>query len=138
MNTDLRGFVQKSAQLGERIDTLQRKTTNLAAPANGGSWQPIFDLYHIRDHMFIDLELPGVPQSLLDVEMKPGMIVVRGEKPGNPLEDKEDTIAARTFGKFRCRFALPEGLEISSLDRRLENGVLHLKLKLLPNSADGR
>jgi HSP20 family molecular chaperone IbpA len=78
--------------------------------------------------VFIDIELPGVPPSALTVESQPDRIVVRGEKPSLAnLVDRETLAASREFGPFTSEFALPADHVLTSLEQRLEHGVLHLK-----------
>ena len=135
MSTDLVAIVRKSAKLDSQIESLQKKSKRFEADPREQTWQPVFDVYHHGEHMFVDLELPGVPQGTIQVDQEPTAIVVSGEKPSlESVPHREDHVSARNFGNFRTQFALPPGFEVQELDRRMENGVLHLKITLLPQA----
>lgn len=140
MSSDLESFVQKSTQLGEQIESLHRRGEIYADDSENDSWQPQFDLYHHQNFLFIDIELPGVPPSAVEVVSAPELIVVKGHKPtSKELPDREDIVAAREYGRFASQFAMPTGYRLKELDRRMENGVLHLKIEIEPRpSPDDR
>ena len=135
MANDLGNIVQKSIRVAEQIENLERRGDRIDSAPDKEGWQPPFDLYHVHDQMFIDLELPGVPPSLVDVLQEPGMIVVRGEKPElNADLAREEIISKRRFGTFVCQFAIPPGHAAIDLEQKMENGMLHLKAKMAPES----
>jgi HSP20 family molecular chaperone IbpA len=105
----------------------------LAAEPQDPAWQPRFDLYLHGEHVFIDIELPGVPPSSLEVKSLPDRVVVRGDKPSlRSLAEREPIVSSREFGPFTSQFALPPGQVLTGLEQRLENGVLHLKVGIAP------
>lgn len=135
MTVDLDAMVRKSAHLDRQIDALQRKGERYEAGGDDGSWHPLFDLYHHDNHVFVDIELPGVPPSTVEVEPHERMVVVRGEKPSlKSLPNREEIVTARQYGPFSTQFALPDGYALQHLDQRMEHGVLHLRIALEPLS----
>jgi len=129
MTSNLDRYLRKSSQLGEQIDLLQRKGERLAREPVAMPWQPRFDVYHHGDHLFIDIEIPGVPQQNLTVSSQPGKVLVQGEKPSlNALAEREPISTSREFGPFSFQFAVPPGYAVAGLEQRLEHGVLHLKI----------
>ncbi|MCH8884829.1 MAG: Hsp20/alpha crystallin family protein [SAR324 cluster bacterium] len=140
MNSDLDSFVQRSTQLGEQIESLHRRGKSYVDDSHNDSWQPLFDLYHHQNYLFIDIELPGLPPSAVEVVSDPELVVVKGHKPtSKDLPEREDIVAAREYGQFASQFAMPPGYRLKDLDRRMENGVLHLKIEIEPRpSPDDR
>ena len=135
MSTDIQRFVQKSAQLGEQIETLQRKGRHHVV-GDPHMWEPLFDLYHFGESRFIDIELPGVPPAAVEVETEPAMILVKGAKPiANDHPTREDVVSMRRFGSFACSFAAPPGQVIADVVRRMAHGVLHLKVTVRPQNS---
>jgi HSP20 family molecular chaperone IbpA len=133
MTSNLDRYVRKSGQLSEQIESLHQKGARLDVPPAERGWQPRFDLYHHGEHVFIDIELPGVPPSALEVNSFPDRVVVRGEKPSlRSLSEREPVVSSREFGQFTSQFALPPGFVLASLEQRLELGVLHLKVGVAP------
>lgn len=138
MTTELQRYLQKSAQVNSRFDSLQRKGNQFTAEPAPKIWQPPFDLYHVDGNMFIDIELPGVPEALVTVDATADLIVVKGTKPALSANPQcEEIFTARLFGDFSCQFVAPPGMTISDIDQRFENGVLHLKVGVLPGDPPG-
>lgn len=131
MTSKLDRFLQRSNQMGEEIQSLQNKTPPLEGSSNNKHWQPRFEMYHHHDSLFIDVELPGVPPGAIEVESRPDMVLVRGEKPGFAnLPEREEIVSSREYGPFATQFAVPPGFALDRLEQRLENGVLHLRIHL--------
>lgn len=134
MTSNLDRYLRKSSQVSEQIESLQRKGERLDAEPAHPAWQPRFDVYLHGEHVFIDIELPGVPPASLEVETLPDRVIVRGEKPSlRSLPDREPMVSSREFGPFNSQFALPPGHVMAGVEQRLENGVLHLKVALAPS-----
>lgn len=131
MTGDVHELLRKSARLDEQIETLQRRGEHLRQDTPEEPWQPPFDLYHVDDFLFIDIELPGVHPDSIAVEAEDGVVRVHGHKPAlQDLPDREEVLRSRHFGPFSCQFALPPGHALSTLEQRMEHGVLHLKAHL--------
>ena len=136
MSSKLDRLFERSARLGVEIESLRRQEKRAPGEAGAQLWQPRFELYHDQDHLFIDLELPGVPESAVEVVRHPDLVIVRGHKP--PLEeppDREPVVSTREYGAFSSEFAVPPGYVVNGMERRLENGVLHLRIRLIPRPA---
>ena len=83
-------------------------------------------------------ELPGVPEALVTIDATTDLIVVKGTKPALSANPQcEEIFTARLFGEFSCHFAAPPGMTICDIDQRFENGVLHLKIGVLPGDPPG-
>lgn len=138
MTAELQRYLQKFVHLNGQVESLQRKGNQITAEPGPINWQPLFDLYHVDGNLFIDIELPGVPEALVTVDATADLIVVKGTKlalSANP--QCEEIFMARLFGDFSCHFAAPPGMTISDIDQRFENGVLHLKVGVLPGDPPG-
>ena len=133
MSSHLDRILNRTAQLAGEIDSLQEAGRADQAQAAERVWQPRFELYHHQERLFIDLEVPGVPAAALRVEPHPDLVIVRGHKPNlSDLPAREQIVSSREFGPFTSQFAIPAGYALEELDQRLENGVLHLKIRISP------
>ncbi len=65
----------------------------------------------------------------VDVELRNGMLTIRGEKKIEE-EKKEDDyhLTERRYGSFQRSFRVPEGINEGRIDASLKNGVLHVTL----------
>ncbi len=93
------------------------------APATG--WTPRVDLSETDDAYHIHVDLPGVNKDDVDVSMRDGMLIIRGERKDERREEKGDAVRVeRSFGQFYRSFALPKSINEDSINARYDNGVL--------------
>ncbi len=90
-------------------------------------WQPVSDLYETESHLVIEMELPGVLQENVSLEVHGSQIVVFGEK----RLEKEASKGAyrmleRSYGPFSRVFVLPDNIESSSIKAVFRNGILRV------------
>ena len=128
----MQNLMQKSVQLGGAIDSLQHKGLHLNNSRVERSWQPAFDISRVDPYLYIDVELPGVPPTLVEVvSHQDQLLEVRGRKPlPTATGERDELVSQLVFGAFSCQFALPDGMWLANLDQRLENGVLHLRVEM--------
>lgn len=82
------------------------------------------------DAYTIDMELPGVKQGDVDVEVVGGdTLVVRGEKRDKREHRNDNHIFSEvTYGRFERAFTLPADADIDGIDATVEDGVLTLTI----------
>ncbi len=90
---------------------------------------PNIDIRENGTEVVIEAELPGMKDEDVDVELRNGMLTIRGEKKIEE-EKKEDDyhLTERRYGSFQRSFRVPEGIDEGKIDASLENGVLHIAL----------
>lgn len=93
-----------------------------------GEWTPAVDICENSDEFVVYMEAPGVSDSL-DVQVSEGVLVISGDKP-SPLEKGTDSYyrLERPFGHFTRSFALPPGVDISTVSASMKDGVLKVTL----------
>ena len=90
------------------------------------AWIPRMDIFNRGDDL-IRCELAGVAPDEVDLSLEQGALTIFGERTGSP--DEQDTtfyVRERHFGPFRRTVNLPEGIERSSIDASLEDGLLEI------------
>ncbi|MDH4121810.1 MAG: Hsp20 family protein [Deltaproteobacteria bacterium] len=130
---DVSQIMQKAVHLDDAIQQLAEKGRHLERrEGREKGWSPTFDLYRLGRYLYIDLEVPGVPASSIQVTSPGGrMVSVEGHKPVPiQIQNPEGKERNRAFGPFASQFTLPEGTLLRGMEQRLEHGVLHLKIKL--------
>lgn len=123
-------------QLERLFDEAQARSR---AVLRGYVWAPLADLVETPTAIIALVELPGVRQEDLVVEISDGDLLVRGERPF----DREDPDAAyllleRAHGTFARRFPLPPGVDSESITARLSEGVLTITVPKRAASIDPR
>ncbi|SLN32747.1 Spore protein SP21 [Roseovarius litorisediminis] len=77
----------------------------------------------------ITVELPGVDEKDIDVQVHEGVVSVTGEK-SEEREEKGDTwfFSERQFGSFSRSFRLPADADGEKVDASLKDGVLTISV----------
>jgi HSP20 family protein len=99
-------------------------------PPDGGdglAWSPPVDIEETDDAWILEAELPGVKQKDINVEINDNDIVISGEI----LERERKGILrrkTRRAGRFEFRAQLPGQIDPQSVDAKVEDGVLTVRV----------
>ncbi len=98
-----------------------------AAP---GALTPAMDLAASDDGYTISIELPGLAEKDIDVEVADGVLTVSGEKR-EEKDSKENgyLLSERRYGAFRRQLTLPADVDADSISAKFDQGVLKLAMK---------
>ena len=89
---------------------------------------PAADVLDDGESYEIILEMPGVTQEGLNIEMEAKELVIRGERKAYE-KDAKLLYAGRAHGtKLEKRFSLGEDVDRTNVSAHLENGLLTVKL----------
>ncbi len=94
-----------------------------------GMWTPAVDIYENNDSVVVKAELPGVEKDQISVEVKDGILTMRGERKFEK-EVKEESYhrIERSYGSFQRSFSLPVSVNQDKVTARFQDGVLEVKL----------
>lgn len=88
-----------------------------------GTWRPVADLSETTDRYLVELELPGVKQDDIAIEVIGSELAIVGE-----VKEKERVgwLRSRTrrTGRFGYRVSLPQGIDQDAITAELADGVL--------------
>ena len=101
-----------------------------------GMWTPSVDIYENNDSVVVKAELPGVERDQISVEVKDGILTLRGERKSEK-EVKEESYhrIERSYGNFQRSFSLPVSVEQDKVTARFKDGVLEV---ILPKKEQAR
>ena len=92
-------------------------------------WSPAVDIVEAEGELRLTAELPGMSREDLQVEVKDGMLTLKGEKKGQKEEEKANyRLVERTFGAFERTFTLPRSVDAEKVKAEFTNGVLTVHL----------
>ncbi len=99
------------------------------ASSDKGPAAPSIDVRENGNEVVIEAELPGMKEEDVDVELRDGILTIKGEKKIEE-EKKEDDyhITERRYGSFQRSFRVPDNVDQEKIEASMEKGVLHLKL----------
>lgn len=123
-----RGMDEFREQLDRMLDASRHgpKLSGVSGESCPGYvWMPLADITETDNALVVRIDLPGVEQEGLLVEVADGALVVRGERP----TDSEDAdtvfhLMERAHGAFARRFPLPEDADGEGISAVLRAGLL--------------
>jgi HSP20 family protein len=96
---------------------------------SAGNFIPPVDIYEDANSLVLKLEVPGIPQEDLQIDLENQTLTVKGERKF-VNEEKEENFhrIERRYGSFVRSFTLPSTVETESAQASYENGVLAITL----------
>jgi HSP20 family protein len=91
------------------------------------TFAPAVDLHETSDYYLISVDLPGIDQKDIKIDVEDGRLTVSGERTRE--ERKEDGMFKRyerSYGSFARSFQLPQNVNEDQIQARTENGVLEI------------
>ena len=97
----------------------------------GASWQPAVDIQETARELRLDVELPGLREEDVEIEVENGILSVRGQKSAERKEEGEEGryhLVERSYGSFFRSFQLPQGVDAEQIAAEFESGVLRIRI----------
>ncbi len=96
---------------------------------NRGTISPNMDLSENDKEYNVSLELPGINEKDIDINVDNGILSIQGEKSHSEDEkDKDYYVLERSYGKFYRSFTLPNNVDENNVSAKLKDGVLKISL----------
>ena len=93
------------------------------------SWAPPMDVCETQTDLCILVELPGIPQSQIQIEIVEGVLTIRGERHPDPAFRQDQLIRMeRRYGPFSRSLNLPSVVDAERVRAGYRNGVLEIRL----------
>jgi HSP20 family protein len=110
--------------------TLDRMLARMAPGFSGGASQmaPPMDVYRRGDEFVVELDVPGVDPSSIDISVERNMLTVSGEMQPRHEDADEILVCERPHVRFRRQVYLGEGLDTDNIRASDENGVLRITI----------
>jgi HSP20 family protein len=91
---------------------------------------PPVDIYEDEHKILLKLEVPGMQESDLDIELENSLLTVKGERKFEK-EEKEENFhrIERRYGSFYRSFTIPNTVNPDSIKAKYESGVLKIELE---------
>lgn len=89
-------------------------------------------MWEDEDHLFVEIDAPGMTERDIDVSIHAGELCVRGERKCGRRGEGYDS---RSYGRFEQRISLPSWANADTVEAKLTNGVLALTF---PKGADAK
>lgn len=88
---------------------------------------PMADVAVSDADLVLTMDVPGLREEDLSIELIDGYLVVRGERKMPEVSDSVSLAhRERSFGRFERRIRMPDGVDPESITANLDHGVLSL------------
>lgn len=96
----------------------------------GGRWMPSVDIEETDKEFLLKVEVPGVKQDDLHIEVDHGVLTIRGERQEEKQTDEKKLHRIERFhGSFERSFTLPENVREENIEAERKDGMLYLHLR---------
>ena len=96
----------------------------------GLAWSPNVEVCEQDDQVRVCIDVPGVEESNLQVEIEEGALTIRGERQDERASDPGRRRSEFHYGSFTRRIPLPDGIDADAARAILRNGVLEIRIPL--------
>ncbi len=99
------------------------------------SWAPPMDVCETPAEVRIIVELPGISQNQIQIEISDGVLTIRGERhPDASFRQDQLIRMERRYGHFSRSFNLPSVVDPEGVRASYRNGVLEVRLPKRPEA----
>ncbi len=121
-----RGQIQQDMEMAFRSLFSGARTTT---GAQMGCWRPPVEVYEIEDHLIVTVEIAGVREDDLNVEIDDSVLRIAGTRPfpdGSRRRVYHQT--GIPYGDFEAEVFLPFAIALDDVEAGYENGLLTVYL----------
>ena len=94
------------------------------------SWVPALDVWEKEDEVVYALDLPGISEDKISVELDDGALTISAERERTQEESDERFYRfERRFGTFSRTIGVPQGVTEQDVSADYKNGVLEVHVK---------
>ena len=101
------------------------------APRDRTGFVPPVSIAERKNDLSLTIELPGVNESDLSIDLENNVLTITGEKVETRTEGEEEVrhqVLERRYGAFKRRFQLPRSVQTEGIGAHFENGLLTVTL----------
>ena len=92
-------------------------------------WVPAMDLVEEGEGFVLRLDVPGVSEDDVKVELSENVLTISGERKSERESTQEGNHRIeRAWGSFSRSLTLPDGIDPDAIDARYDRGVLEVRI----------
>jgi len=100
------------------------------------SFTPYCEVSEEDKHFLVSLDVPGISQDNIDIEVKDNELHISGERKSLVKDERSQSLRTeRKYGRFSRVFTIPTNVQVNAIEAKFENGVLDL---ILPKMAEAQ
>jgi HSP20 family protein len=99
------------------------------------TWAPAMDVCETNLDLRVLVELPGIPQAQIQIEIAEGVLTIRGERHPDPALRQDQLLRLeRRYGPFYRSLNLPSVVDTEAVRASYRDGVLEIRLSKRPEA----
>ena len=103
-------------------------------PQQIAAWHPRADVIDAGKQYVLEVDLPGVDPSSVQVQLEQGLLQIKGERQASHGEEAAYTYRERRAGKFERSFRVPEAVDADAITAKYDKGVLEIRVPKVERS----
>ena len=132
-----RNFKEGLGEFGQKVNKMVDDLLAGDVNAEAGELRVRADVYETRDHLVLEVELPGVSKEDVNVQIHDGILSIKGEKKRTADIEKVSYLSReRRAGSFLRNFVLPEYVELGQIKAKYDSGLLTIRLPIVRATED--
>jgi len=121
------------AEMNRLFSSFFDSPASTGSAGNGQSaarrWYPAMDLVESDDHFVLRVDLPGLSEDDVKIEVENDTLVVSGERKETHEQKREGFYRLeRSMGAFSRSLSLPEGIDADQVSASFDRGVLEVRI----------
>ncbi|MET0725134.1 MAG: Hsp20/alpha crystallin family protein [Leifsonia sp.] len=108
---------------------LDRLTQQVFGTAARPTSMPL-DAWREGDDFVVELDLPGIDQDKLDIDVERNVLTIRAERLSHMPDAANAVAAERPWGVFSRQLVLGDALDTGKVDADYQAGVLRLRIPI--------
>jgi len=129
MVPDTRFFGTLQNEVDRVFQDFSRGFSLLTSSAGLADFIPRVDVDEKDDSIEVTAELPGLQPDDVEISLEDNLLTIRGEKEDEHEEGNGNVrMRERVYGTFLRTIELPRGIDPSTIEATMSNGVLKLRI----------
>lgn len=95
-------------------------------------YSPATDIIETEKELLVFMDMPGVPKDMVRVKLEKNVLQIDGEIDSSEYAGLKPLYSEYNIGHFSRRFELSNEIDLSSIEAKIDNGVLALTLPKAP------
>jgi HSP20 family protein len=114
---------------------LDRMLEVMSGRGTSGNGQPAtrsmpIDIYRVGDEYVVEMDLPGVDPSSIDISVERNMLTVEAEAQSTHEQVDDVVVCERRHAKYRRQLYLGDDVDTDNVNATFDNGVLQLRIPI--------
>lgn len=95
---------------------------------------PKVDIYSEDDGIVLLVDMPGVDENELDINLEKRILTINGYVSADEPEGFDLTYSEYNVGDYQRSFTLPDEIDVDNIEASISNGVLKISLRKAPEA----